>query len=147
MFSCQTGQVLPGSILYLGLASSLGVTATPAMLDFIEQSELTSIEHAKSALSSSLQINHLLSGIASDGRLVVEGKNVQLTFGYPQAKKEELEKVASFGTQILENNTENQVIIWSMHKSWCFVYYQATDNKPAEISDIQSKNNSLCNPS
>jgi len=51
MFSYQLGQIIPGTLLSLGLTSGLGVVATPAMTDFIAKAELASITYAHSALT------------------------------------------------------------------------------------------------
>ena len=143
MFFYQTGQIVPGTLLSIGLASGLGVTASPAITAFVEKAELASLTYAQSALKSSLQINHLLSRLSSN-KLIIDGREVTLKFGYPIADKNELEKVASFGTQELINSAPDTVIISSPYKSWCFVYKAADNTKPAEISEILMGTNSIC---
>ena len=141
----QKGQIFPGMLLSLGLASGLGVTATPAMTDFIDKAELVSITHAHSALSSSLQINHLL---ASSNTITIEGKKVTLKHGFPIAKTVELEKMASFGTQRLIDNTNNTVTIWSLYKSYCFTYTESKNDgskiNSAKLSDVSVSSDSVC---
>ncbi|MDH5257266.1 MAG: hypothetical protein OEX07_04640 [Gammaproteobacteria bacterium] len=148
MFSNQIGQVLPGALLTISLASGLGVTATPAMTEFVVTAELTSLTYAQSALATSLEINLLLSGSSGSKDLIIEGQKVILKYGYPIAKIQELEKIASFGTQTLIQNTASSVTVWSLYQSWCFTYTEAKKNgltiNPANISDIKPATDESC---
>ena len=148
MFSHQLGQVVPSLLLSVGLTSGLTVTVSPAMLEIIDQAELVSINYAHSALSSSLKVNHLLAGLSSKNEILIDGKAVTLKHGYPVAKVSELEKVATFGTQTLVNNTDNTVTIWSMYKSYCFKYSESTlvgnTINSAKISDVSFAPDEVC---
>jgi len=139
MYTLQTGQILPGSALYISLASGLGVTVTPAMSDFIQQAELTSIQHAQSALKKSITINSLISRASSDGTLVIDGEKVNLKHGYPKAKITELRKVADFGTQHIVQQSASAITIWSMYSAYCFTYTEATKSGGAISRPVISK--------
>jgi len=148
MFYHQLGQIIPGTLIYLGLAGGLGVTATPAMMAFIDKAEHTSLIYAQNALNSSLKINHLMAKWDPSHKMIIEGEEVKLKHGYPVAKINELERLTSFGTQTLVENGTDSVTIWSMYKSYCFVYQEArnTENtkSPAKISDISTVNDGVC---
>ena len=146
----QSGQIVPTMLLSMGLAGGLGVTATPAMTDFIDKAELASITHAHSALSSSLKINRLL---ATSNTITIEGEKVLLKNGYPLAKTTELEKMASFGTQQLVDNANNTVTVWSLYESYCFIYTESIESNvngntisPAKLSSVSVSTTSTCTP-
>ena len=148
IFSNQSGQVLPGTILSLSMAGGLGVTATPAMTNFVEEAERVSLKYAHSALETSLKINHLLAGLNQSGKLIIDGQTVKLKHGYPIADIAELEKVTSFGTQILERDSSQSIKVWSLYKSWCFVYTEAEKNGsvtiPAQTGKINAASEGVC---
>ena len=148
IISDQTGQVLPGTILSLSMVGGLGVTATPALTDFVEEAERVSLKYAHSALETSLNVNHMLAGLKQSGKLIIDGQTVKLKHGYPVADIAELEKVASFGTQILERNSSNSIKVWSLYKSWCFVYTEAAKNgsvtTSAQIGEINAASEGKC---
>ena len=137
MFSYQLGQAIPGTLLSLGLLSALGVTASPAVTEFIEQAELTTLKHSHSGLRSSLEINKLLAGLNPSNDMVIAGHKVVLKHGYPIAKKQELEKLVDFGNLKLTDDGSNTVTIWSAYGSYCYRYYEseAINHRP-RVSEI-----------
>lgn len=145
MFFYQLGQAIPGTLLSLGLLSTLGVTASPAVTDFIEQAELTTLQYSHSELKTSLKINHLLTRLNPTNDMVIEGHKVVLRYGYPIAKKQELEKLVDFGNLKLVDDIANTVTIWSSYGSYCYHYseVEAKNNSP-KISEIVMGKDGIC---
>jgi len=148
MFSYQLGQVVPGTLLSLGLLSGLGVTASPAVTEFIEQAELTTLQYSHSQLKSSLQINYLLAGMNPSNSMIINGQEVILKYGYPISKKTELEKLVDFGNLTLEEQGSNSITIWSAYGSYCYRYSEAEiDNNKRQapkVSQISEVINGIC---
>lgn len=148
MLLFQSGQVLPGSLLYISLVSGLGVTATPVMSNFVNEAELVSISHARSALETSMNINRLLSRLNYGDSIEINGIDVSLKYGYPYANPNELKKMVDFGTQTVNNLSATKSVIRSKFDSYCFIYSEAiTENgriKPANVSEIEAAENTQC---
>lgn len=136
-FSYQLGQVIPGTLLSLGLLSVLGVTASPAVTEFIEQAEITTLQYSHSELKSSLKINSLLATLNPSNDMVINGHKVILKYGYPIAKKQELEKLVNFGNLTLVDDISNTVTIWSAYGSYCYHYSEVeVSNSSPTLSAI-----------
>jgi len=142
MFTSQLGQAISGAVLSLGVMSGLGLTASPVISDFIKQAERNAFMQTHKAFKTSLEVNHLIMQMNIKRKMIIQGQEVRLKYGYPVATRDELEKLVELENYTSQKNASDSLVIWSSYESFCFTYKEASKNSrgitPAKITKLMS---------
>jgi len=135
-------------LIAITTAGFLGTTVTPQIISMVDRADQNSLEYARSALHSAVQTMHMVGLVKHSSHIEVEGKIVELKYGFPQAEETELRKVIELnGFKLVENDTK-KIKIWSPSEGYCFTYNEAVrrddTTTPALISEISSADSAAC---
>ena len=130
------------------VAGILGSAATPQIISIADRADHIKLKYARSALYSSVQMVRM-AGLAKNSSYIgVEGKIVELKYGYPKAEEIELRKIIELDGFNVVNKTTSIVVIWSPNEKYCFTYSEATHREnttaPALLSEISSADSRTC---
>jgi len=136
--SSSRGFTTTQAIVTLALTGTLGTAASPQIINFIDDTDRSSLNYARGAFYSAIQTIHMAGLLEKSPHVEVDGKIVTLINGYPLAKEEELSKIIELFGFELEENPNGMVKIWSPARGYCFTYTGPDQNKKNSLADMLS---------
>ena len=138
----QKGFSVTSYLAALVVAGVVTASAVPSIMEMVDTSDLNMLKHARSALQTSLRINHVFSQ-NQGGMIEIDGQMASLRYGYPTAESNSLRLFAELeGFEIEEFGEYSR--IWSPGRLYCMSYVEASANEGAKLTSIGNAEQGQC---
>lgn len=129
----------------------IAATTVPIVEAYGKEADLNAIRYARAALSSALEINHAFSQKTPVSTLTVDGRAVEIHYGYPRADATSISAYTNLSGYELVQLDARRIAIHSPAALYCVIYQAAAFTgehvQPAQLSDVRPTDTHNCGAS